>query len=133
MKRFMKLGLPSLRDETWRYTDLRSVAAQSFAPALCETRGLPTSPAAWSLVDPGQQAATLTMVNGCPLLDGEVPKLNGVEINSIRDIYKRDSRSLARFFDAALDAEQRRWVLLNTALFIDGLYLKITAAVPHPS
>ena len=29
MQRFLKLGLPSLRDETWRYTDLRSLAAQS--------------------------------------------------------------------------------------------------------
>jgi Fe-S cluster assembly protein SufD len=132
MQRFLTLGLPSLRDETWRYTDLRSVAAQSFAPAPCETPGTPTSPAAWSLVDPGQQAAIFTMINGCPLLDGQIPKINGIEISSIRDIYKQDPRSLARFFDAASDAEQRRWVLLNTALFIDGLYLKITAAVPAP-
>ena len=132
MQRFLRLGLPSLRDETWRYTDLRSVAAQSFAPALCETRGEPTSPAALSLVDPGQQAATLTLVNGCPLLDGRIPKINGIEINSIGDKYKQDPRALARFFEAAADAEQRRWVLLNTALFIDGLYLKITAAVPTP-
>ena len=27
MQRFLQLGLPSLRDETWRYTDLRSLAA----------------------------------------------------------------------------------------------------------
>ncbi len=39
MQRFMKLGLPSLRDETWRYTDLRSLAALSFGAASCDCRG----------------------------------------------------------------------------------------------
>jgi len=34
MQRFLKLGLPTLRDETWRYTDLRSVAAQSLRGCL---------------------------------------------------------------------------------------------------
>ena len=35
MQRFLKLGLPSLRDETWRYTDLRSLAALSFGETGC--------------------------------------------------------------------------------------------------
>jgi len=39
MQRFLKLGLPKLSDETWRYTDLRSVAAQDFEAAPCEARG----------------------------------------------------------------------------------------------
>src|SRR6202451_3753810 len=29
MQRFLKLGLPTMRDETWRYTNLRSLAARS--------------------------------------------------------------------------------------------------------
>jgi Fe-S cluster assembly protein SufD len=33
---------------------------------------------------------------------------------------------------ATSDADQRRWALLNTALFTDGLYLKITAQVATP-
>ena len=35
MQRFLKLGLPSQHDETWRYTDLRSLAAQTYAEAGC--------------------------------------------------------------------------------------------------
>ena len=35
MQRFLKLGLPSRRDETWRYTDLRSLAALSYGEAGC--------------------------------------------------------------------------------------------------
>ena len=39
MQRFLKLGLPSQRDETWRYTDLRSLAAQSYGEAGCAAAG----------------------------------------------------------------------------------------------
>jgi Fe-S cluster assembly protein SufD len=122
--------LPSLRDESWRYTDLRSIAAQSFAAAACESQGTADA-SELSLLDAQQRAATLTMVNGCPLLEADLPVIKGLEINSIRELYKHNSQSLARFFEMASDADQR-WVLLNTALFIDGLYLKITEPVSTP-
>jgi Fe-S cluster assembly protein SufD len=140
MQRFLKLGLPSLRDETWRYTDLRSLAAQSYGEAACAATataagagaGAPSGIATLTLVDLAQHAATLTMRNGCPLLSSDLPAINGIEINSIKDLYKQDSNYLRRFFDSASDADQRRWVLLNTALFVDGLYLKVTKPVATP-
>ena len=141
MQRFLKLGMPSQRDETWRYTDLRSLAAQSYGEAGCAAdlssdaagaAGAASTAAALSLVDPGQHAATLTLINGCPLLNADLPTINGIEINSISDLYKHDPSSLRRFFEAASDADQRRWVLLNTALFIDGVYLKIAKPVSAP-
>jgi Fe-S cluster assembly protein SufD len=136
MQRFLKLGLPSLRDETWRYTDLRSLAAQNYGEAGCAAAGISagslSGDAALSLVDAGQHAATVTMVNGCPPLNADFPVINGIEINRINEFYQRDPSYLRRFFEAASDADQRRWVLLNTALFIDGLYLKITRSVATP-
>jgi Fe-S cluster assembly protein SufD len=136
MQRFLKLGLPSLRDETWRYTDLRSVAAQSYGGAGCaasaSVAGAAGGNETLALVDGGQHAATVTMLNGCPLLSADLPVINGIEINSIKELYKQDSNYLRRFFESASDADQRRWVLLNTALFIDGLYLKITKPVTTP-
>ena len=136
MQRFLKLGLPSLRDETWRYTDLRSVAAQSFAAAACADAGATDGGATQSgagllLVDPSQ-AITLKLVNGCPLPDAEIPLINGLEINNIGDILKLDPKSVRRFFEPPSDADQRRWALLNTALFIDGLYLRITQSISTP-
>ncbi|HEY2464567.1 MAG TPA: Fe-S cluster assembly protein SufD [Steroidobacteraceae bacterium] len=136
MQRFLQLGLPSQRDETWRYTDLRSLDASSFAEAGCAADGsindAPGSDASLSLLDAGQQAATITMRNGCPLMSADLPNINGIEINSISDAYKHDSTNIKRFFESASNADQRRWVLLNTALFIDGLYLKITQPVGTP-
>jgi Fe-S cluster assembly protein SufD len=132
MERFLKLGLPSLRDETWRYTDLRALAGQSYREAGCETPGAASLSASLSLVNAEQHAVTLTMVNGCPVLPADLPDINGIEINSIRETYNEDPSRIRRFFESASDADQRRWVLLNTALFIDGLYLKITGTVAAP-
>jgi Fe-S cluster assembly protein SufD len=132
MQRFLKLGLPTLRDETWRYTDLRSVAAQSFEAAPCEARGAIDPNATLSLVDAAQHATTVVMINGCPSLKGDTSVINGIEISSIKELSRVDPKSMARFFPSATDADQRRWVLLNTALFIDGLYLKITQQVTEP-
>jgi Fe-S cluster assembly protein SufD len=132
MQRFLKLGLPTLRDETWRYTDLRSVAAQSFEAAPCEARGSIDPNASLSLVTPELGAATVVMINGCPSLKANTSVINGIEISSIKELSRLDPKSMARFFPPATDADQRRWVLLNTALFIDGLYLKITRQVTEP-
>jgi Fe-S cluster assembly protein SufD len=135
MQRFLKLGLPSLRDETWRYTDLRSLALQGYAEAGCDPAaaraGSTSANALLSLVNGGEHAA-LTMINGCPRLSANLPAINGIEINSINELYKQDSTYLRRFLESSSDADQRRWVLLNTALFIDGLYLKITRPVSTP-
>jgi Fe-S cluster assembly protein SufD len=150
MQRFLKLGLPSQRDETWRYTDLRSLAAQTYREAGCAGAnananadatagagagagaGATSGIASMSQVYAGQNAVTLTMINGCPPLSADLPVTNNFTINSIKELYKLNPNSLRRFFEAASDADQRRWVLLNTALFIDGLYLKITGSVATP-
>jgi Fe-S cluster assembly protein SufD len=132
MQRFLKLGLPTLRDETWRYTDLRNLAAQTFTAAGCEARadGLPNT--SLSLVDAEQHAATLVMVNGCLPANFADIAINGIKISSIKALSNLDLSTWARFFPQASDADQQRWVLLNTALFDDGLYLKITGAVMAP-
>jgi Fe-S cluster assembly protein SufD len=132
MQRFLKLGLPTLRDETWRYTDLRSLAAQSFQAADGAVRGTLDPDASLSLVDAEQRTPTLVMVNGAAPADVDNTRINGFAISSIKTLSKLDYNSLLRFFPPVSDADQRRWVLLNTALFNDGLYLKITGQVTVP-
>jgi Fe-S cluster assembly protein SufD len=132
MQRFLKLGLPSPRDETWRYTDLRALAAQSFVDAPRKARAEVRPTPALALLDGSPRAATLLLVNGHPLLHADDSKINGIEISSIRDIARLDPSLLLRFLPPASDADQRRWVLLNTALFLDGLYLKINTQLATP-
>jgi Fe-S cluster assembly protein SufD len=132
MQRFLELGLPTTHDETWRYTPLRSLSAQSFVDAPRTTRSEIESNALQSLLGETDHAASLLMVNGYPTLPAVDGFINGIEINSIQEISRLDPKLLRRFLEPLSDADTARWLLLNTALFVDGLYLKITARVPAP-
>jgi len=131
LQRFLKLGLPTTRDETWRHTSLRALAAQTFVDAPCKTRGEIEPNASLALLNKADRAASLLMVNGYPSMppDGLI---NGVEVYSLRDVARLDPDTLLRFQEPLSDADQQRWALLNTALFVDGLYLKITSRLPMP-
>ena len=132
MQRFLKLGLPTLHDETWRYTDLRSLAARSFVDApRAAADGIPAD-ASLPLLGDSLRAATLRMVNGHPAALPAAGSVEGVEIRSLRDVAGLDPATLLRFLTPLSDADQQRWGLLNTALFVDGLYLKITGQVRAP-
>src|ERR1700722_1785600 len=132
MQRFLKLGLPNLHDETWRYTNLRSLAAQSFLDAPRQSRREIEPPPSLSLLGKTDRAASLLMVNGHPIMPFADGLINGIEISSIRELSELDPNLVRRYVEPLSDADQRRWSLLNTALFVDGLYLKITAHVPVP-
>ena len=132
MERFLKLGLPSSRDETWRYTNLRSLAAQTFVDAPQRIRGEIEPNASLSLLGKTDRAASLLMVNGYPRMPAADGLIDGMEIYSLRDVARLDPNTLLRFLEPLSDADQQRWTLLNTALFVDGLYLKITSRVPTP-
>jgi len=132
MERFLKLGLPTTRDETWRYTNLRSLAAQSFVDAPRKIRGEIEPNASLSLLDKTDRAASLLMVNGYPTMPVVDGLISGMEIYSLREVARLDPNTLLRFLEPLSDADQRRWALLNTALFVDGLYLKITSRVSMP-
>ncbi len=131
LQRFLKLGLPTTRDETWRHTSLRALAAQTFVDAPCKTRGEIEPNASFSLLNKADRAASLLMVNGYPSMppDGLI---SGVEVYSLRDVARLDPDTLLRFQEPLSDADQQRWSLLNTALYVDGLYLKITSRLPMP-
>jgi Fe-S cluster assembly protein SufD len=132
MQRFLQLGLPTLRDDTWRYTNLRSLAAQDFVDAPRKTRGEIEPNASLSLLGKSDLAASLLMVNGYPIMPESDGLIDGIEINTIRDISRFDPMALRRFMEPLSDADAARWALLNTALFVDGLYLKITTQVATP-
>jgi Fe-S cluster assembly protein SufD len=132
MERFMRLGLPTLRDESWRYTDLRSLTAQSFVDA---PQGLTIgSPAhAAPLLQSAEGAPSVLMMNGRPVLpDTPLYDNNSLQINSLRELSRIDPILLSRLLEPLSDAEQQRFSLLNTALFVDGLYLKITGKLTAP-
>ena len=136
MRRFLQLGLPSNRDESWRYTNLRGIAAQGYALA---AEPAPGTGSTRSWLDPAARLPTLWIVNGYCLADADAspgsPLLSvakGLKISRLSDLSEVDWESIGSRFPAFSDAEQHRWALLNTALFTDGLHVEITGQIATP-
>jgi Fe-S cluster assembly protein SufD len=72
------------------------------------------------------------MINGHPSMPLAEGLINGVEVYSLREVARLDPNTLQDFLEPLSDAEEKRWGLLNTALFVDGLYLKINTQLPMP-
>src|ERR1700753_132067 len=85
MERFLALGLTSSHDETWRYTNLRSLASRTFVDAPHRRRDEIETEASLSLVGDSERAALLLMVNGHPHMPSADGFIRGIEINSLRD------------------------------------------------
>ncbi len=132
LQRFLKLGLPTTHDETWRYTNLRSLAAQSFVDAPRKSRSDIDPEQPLSLLGRTEPSVSLLVVNGHPVMPAAGSLPDGIEICSLRELAGLDPDTLRRFLEPLSDADQQRWALLNTALFLDGLYLKITGTVSVP-
>jgi len=132
MERFLALGLPSTRDESWRYTNVRSLNGMHFTAAQNHPRADIEPFASVSLLDGAQRAATISMINGYPWLQSIDSVINEIEVASLREIARLEPKMLMDLLGAPSDADNQRWALLNTALFVDGLYLKITKNVQTP-
>jgi len=136
MHRVMALGLPGSRDDTWRYTNLRSVLARTFvhvpdgqAPGAEDA----DADAVDSLVGPAARAATVLVVNGRPILSP--PDGNGnnlLQISRLSDLSRPDIEKIQGQLGLPSDAEEARWALLNAALFADGLHVRISGALDEP-
>jgi Fe-S cluster assembly protein SufD len=64
--------------------------------------------------------------------DGSSGAIAGLQIASIRQQVRDNPGLVAAYLTQSSDADVQRWALLNTALFADGLYIKISARIARP-
>lgn len=123
---FSTAGLPSVRDEEWRYTDLRVLKKQQYN--LADT--VPdVSDALAKLPDYGLPRAVL--VNGyfapaCSSL-GDLPE--GVHVDSLAMLLQSDADQLKGLLGSCLPEEQHGFTQLNTAFCLDGVVVRIDKGV----
>jgi Fe-S cluster assembly protein SufD len=138
MQRFLTLGLPGQRDESWRHTSLRGLEATrfgEFADGEVTDARAPAHSAIvpLSFLDLRGEFTTVVLVNGSPVLSGaNLSNNNNIIFNKLRDKYQEDPSLISRLSEPLSNSEQRRWSLLNTALFDDGLHIKIDGPVATP-
>ena len=133
MQRVLRLGLPTLRDDTWRYTNLRHLNSQTFVDAPSTTPDEVQPTASLSLLSADERAATVLVVNGHPVLPTHMDAwFNGIEVSGLQELARLNPELISAHIEPLSDTDQARWGLINAALFEDGLYLRITAKVTTP-
>lgn len=120
LTKFSAAGLPSAKDEDWRYSDLRDLRASVFASTEKPTAPITLPPAI------GEPAARLVFVNG----------LYNEELSDLGDLWQAASvRPLANHLMANMERATEISItddgvgFLNTALLRDGLVLSIPAGI----
>jgi Fe-S cluster assembly protein SufD len=134
MERLLRLGLPDARDESWRYTTLRQIASRSYVDAPAASDEEPVRPnASLSLLGTTDRVATVLMVNGHPVLQPAIDlDIGGTEIGSLKTLARTDPGLLMRYLAPLSEAEEARFDLLNKALFLDGLHIRVRAELATP-
>ena len=133
LARFGELGIPTTREEEWRFTTVAPIGDVTFR------LGAPADAAARALVDSVAipDAQRLVVVNGrfSPALSSD-DRQDGVETSSLADALARsgDGRALQGALGRAVPFDTRAFVALNTAFLHDGVFIHVAkgAIVERP-
>lgn len=132
LERFLAAGLPSSRDEAWKYANLRLVERRVAPPSPAR----PLDAAAVAAALPDYAGRRLVFVDGrlAPALSTAVDA-PGIRIATLADaMQQRTPADLAMVIPEASVALDDRLRLLNAALLTDGAHLVVDAgaSVPDP-
>ncbi len=126
LTRFRKLGIPTVKDEEWKYTNLSALAGQRYALATKST----LSPAQRKDILKrycGKADVNIVFVNGAfdkELSDlGKIPP--GVEILTLQDAVKSDPAALQQIWAYYDPQKDPAFVALNKALTQEGTYIHV--------
>ncbi|MBZ0271452.1 Fe-S cluster assembly protein SufD [bacterium] len=122
---FGRLGIPTRKNEEWRFTDVKRVGETAFAPADDFAAKLTTGEVNPHLFADDFHLAVY--VNGVFSPDlsrvGDLPA--GVRIESVASLLDRDPAAIEGRLGALTKHTEHHFVALNTALARDGAYVHI--------
>ena len=122
---FEQAGLPTTRDEAWKYTDLRAALRADYRPAADAGPIDDTDLDAARI--PGLDAARVVIVNG--RVDQDRSDLaglpSGVTARSLREQLAEDPDRVRDMFGRHVDLGRDAFAALNSAFNLDGLYLDV--------
>ncbi len=135
--RFENTGLPTVRDEDWKYTNLQPLGRIEFQP-VSWTRAESRSRTEggdldWEALTSRLAGTRLLFVDGCFCPEhssvGDLP--SGVKVVSLRDSLASDPEVKRRLSTCA-GVEKRSTVALNTAYMQDGVFVHVPRGVKVP-
>jgi len=127
LARFSKMGLPTVKDEDWRFTNLAPLAGLSFAPVPDLTHS-PISKETFSrLPFSGLGGSRLVFVNGhfSSGLSSIVGEEEGVKIMGLADAVAAEPALVERHLFRLAQKNATPFASLNAALFEDGAFIHV--------
>ena len=124
LARFEEVGLPSIRDEQWRYTNLRTLKSQHY---LIPSRGS-NNTASLPIELPATDNSRLVFVDGYfDAAHSSITNLEGLSFGSLNASLSQTATAtkLEAVFGSCLSAEQHGFSALNTAYCQDGYVLEL--------
>ena len=128
---FAENGLPTRRVESWKYTDLRPLLRNAFAPPR-ETAKVTAGTLAPYMVD-GAHVAVFVNGTFAPALSRLDALPEGVRVGSLAAALDAGDADLRGVLGRVADASQPGFAALNTALMQDGAVCRVADGVEVPA
>jgi Fe-S cluster assembly protein SufD len=127
LARFSETGLPTLKDEDWRFTNLAPLAGLSFHPISRPMRGGLSKETITRLPFGGLGGSRLVFVNGylAPELSSVAEQEEGVKIMGLADVLAGEPARVGRHLFRLVPEKATPFASLNAALFQDGAFVHI--------
>jgi len=124
LARLAEMGLPTRRDEAWRFTDIASIAGGDFPLAHATTNGV-TGEDVTLLGMPGEFVARMVLVDGHVREDlsriGDLPA--GVRVMSLAQALRDESEIVLAHLGKYAKSDKHPFIALNTAFLQDGVFV----------
>ncbi len=126
LSRFREIGFPTPGDEDWKYTNVRPIAKQSFAPALNGHNGIDFTQIE-ILKDNRLGSCRCVFVNGhfAPRLSNLDQLPRGVAVMSLSDALNHRADELENELGRCVPNKLHGFAALNTAFLADGAYIRV--------
>ena len=134
-EKFAERGLPSVRDEDWKYTNIRPITKLGFKPFSSQTAKIDVGRLKDQRIA-GLQTYQAVFVNG--FYADDLSRLTGlpagVNVHSLATMLAHDADRLHSVLGSCLPEATHGFSLLNTAYINDGAYIEVPAGceLEHP-
>jgi Fe-S cluster assembly protein SufD len=135
LRQFRERGLPTTRDEDWRFTSVTPIAESRFvlpANGASSLQAADLAPFQWD----GDRSATLVFVNGAYVAAAsnvrDLPA--GVRVENLSHAMSSRGEGLEPHLTRLGEKDRRAFTALNTAFLADGAFVFVSdgTAVPKP-
>ena len=127
---FGEMGFPTIRDEQWKYTNVRSITRQAFALPPADSPSIDRALVDNAIV-PGMDTYRLVFADGILVPQfshcDDLPE--GVTVTGLANVLRTDSAHLEGIFGKVLREPTHGFNAMNSAFVCDGAFVEIGPGV----